>query len=111
MSELQNVVTRESFNCWRRVRRDTGERRPGGAKIQGYRRRAADGRFWQERANASQVSSSLIAVIVVIWINRSESMREHKVADLVSVFDPIFNRKAEMNSSVNSGFTVLDGRL
>ena len=53
----------------------------------------------------------LIEVIVLIWMNGSESMREHKVADLVSVFDPIFNGGAEMNSSVNSGFTVLDGRL
>jgi hypothetical protein len=53
----------------------------------------------------------LFAVIVIMRMNRSEHMREHKVTDLVSLFDPVFDGRAEMNSSIDPGFTILRGGL
>ncbi len=53
----------------------------------------------------------LFAVIVGFRMNRLERMGEHKVADLVSLFDPVLNCGAKMNSSIDPGFTVLGSGL
>src|SRR6266700_4247028 len=38
-------------------------------------------------------------------------MREHKTADLISRFDPVFDGRTEVNSRINARFAVLGGGL
>ena len=38
-------------------------------------------------------------------------MREHKTADLISLFDPVFDGRTEVNSRINARFAVLGGGL
>jgi hypothetical protein len=49
--------------------------------------------------------------IVVVAIERSQNVREREGADLLPVFDPIGDRRTEVNAGVNPGLAVLMGCL
>ena len=53
----------------------------------------------------------VIVAIVVILMNRPQGMGKHEAADLFSLFDPVFNGKAEVNSRIDPGFAILRGCL
>src|SRR5262245_49056627 len=53
--------------------------------------------------------SSLVVVIVVNGLKWKQSMREYESADSLSLSDPVFNGRTEVNSRIDARFTVLGG--
>ena len=65
----------------------------------------------RRRSPIPVLGSLLSIVILVILVERSQSVPKHEAADVLSLLDPVLDGGAEVNARVDAGLAVLGGRL